>query len=352
MAPFSTPSYSNAAFSVLGFALENITGSSLSDLLTSALIGPLGLNGSSYAQPASANRSIVPFDSISSFYSGQLFDAGAAGGCYSSLNDMTKFGISILNSTFLTPAQTRNWLKPESLTSNVNSSVGAPWEIYRAPGERVSYLYTKNGQLGLYSSQMVLMPDYNVGFTVLAAGASGPQQVSVLSDLLTEVFYPALEAAAREEADDIYAGTFQDPNGLNSSMIIATDDRPGLGVEEWIFNGTAVNSIVKAAAFSQAPDGLEFSIRLYPTGLKTTRAGQITRTAWRAVLESPSSRNGGPLSPACVSWATTDLDTYGGIGLDEFVFNLGPDDKAVSIEPRVLQQSPLEAVITGKMVRK
>ena len=41
--PFSTPSYSNAAFTILGYALENITGNSLPDLFRSVLIEPLAL---------------------------------------------------------------------------------------------------------------------------------------------------------------------------------------------------------------------------------------------------------------------------------------------------------------------
>ena len=78
------------------------------------------------------------------------------------------------------------------------------------------------------------MPDYNVGFTVLAAGPAGSQQVRLLSDLPSEIFYPALGAAAKEEADANYVGTFQDPTGTNSSIIIAMDDRPGLRVQQWV----------------------------------------------------------------------------------------------------------------------
>ena len=294
----------------------------------------------------------MPFDPITSAYSEEQFERAPGGGYYSSLNDMTKVGISILNSTLLSPAQTRRWLKPGTLTSNVNSSVGTPWEIYRAPGERVSYLYTKSGQIGLYSSQMALMPDYNVGFTVLAAGPAGPQQIRFLSDLLTEVFYPALEAAAKEEANSAYAGTFRDPTGINSSVTITTDDRPGLGLQQWIFNGTEVSSLVRALVFPQSNTSLELIFRLYPTGLKTTKAGQVTRTAWRAVLDFASPLGPGPLSPTCASWGAVDALTYGGIGFDEFIFNLGPDGRAVSVEPRVFQQRPLQATLAGKMVRR
>jgi CubicO group peptidase (beta-lactamase class C family) len=191
VAPSYTPSYSNAAFTILGYALESITGLSLPNLLTSPLIDPLGLNATSYAQPPSADMAIVPFDHITSSYSADQFERAVGTGYYSSLNDMTRIGLSILNSTFLTPAQTRRWLKPNAFRSNVNDSVGASWEIFRAPGERVSYLYTKAGLLGSYPSQLALMPDYNVGFTVLAAGKAGLPQVQVLSNMLAEIFYPA-----------------------------------------------------------------------------------------------------------------------------------------------------------------
>ena len=322
--------------------MENITGSPLPEIFSSALIEPLGLNGTSFAKPESDDYSIVPFDSVTSYYDSEQYERSAAAGYYSNINDMTKVGLSILNSTFLTPTQTRSWLKPKSFSSNINDSVGAPWEIFRAPGERVSFLYTKNGALGLYASQMALMPDYNVGFTVLAAGTSNSLQVRVLSNLLSEIFYPALEAAAKEEAAANYAGTYQDPNGFNSSITIITDDRPGLGVQNWLFNGTDGFSILRAIL--TVTEDTTLGIRLYPTSLKTTSRddGRVTRTAWRAVVDAPSVASPGPFSSSCSSWAAVDLYTYGGIGLDEFVFDLGPEGKAISVESRVLQQSTLQ----------
>ena len=342
IAPFYTPSYSNAAFTLLGYALENITGKALPDIFSETLVEALDLHDTSFAKPEADDKSIVPFHATTSFYDSNQYERSAAGSYYSSINDMTKIGLSILNSTFLTPAQTRSWLKPKSFSSSINGSVGAPWEIYRAPGERVSYLYTKNGGLGLYASQLALMPDYNVGFTVLAAGTSSSLQVRVLSNLLSEIFYPALEAAAQEEANTNYAGTYQDPEGANSSITIITDDRPGLGVQDWLFNGTDGFSIFQGIV--GVPERTNLGIRLYPTGLKTTNRedGRVTRTAWRAVIDVPSVPSPGPFSSSCASWATVDLYTYGGIGADEFVFHLGPDGRALSVDPRVLQQSALQ----------
>lgn len=335
----------------MGFALENITGTSLPDLFNSTLTDPLGLDDSSYAQPVSTENSIIPpADSAnSSSYGDDSFDWAPGGGYYSSLSDMTKFGRSILNSSFLTPAQTRRWLKPKAFTGNVNVSVGAPWEIYRAPGNRVSYLYTKNGYVTPYASELALMPDYDVGFSVLAAGPASLEQVVDLSDLLTRSFYTALEATAKEEASAIYAGTFRDPTGMNSSIDLVTDDQPGLRIRSWIFNGSHFPLLPTTGAqsssnASQTGQNQNLTIRLYPTGLKTTdAAGRVTRTAWRATFDTPtSSVERGPFSSTCQSWGALDSLQYGGIGADEFVFNLGLDGKAVSVEPRALQQDPLQ----------
>jgi hypothetical protein len=286
---------------------------------------------------------LVPFDAATSGYNLDLFELAASGGFFSSLNDLTKIGRSILNSTFMTPAMTRKWMKPRSFTSNLNSSVGAPWEIFRAPGERTSYLYTKSGNLNLYSSLFVLMPDYDVGFTVLAAGPANSLQVNRLSDLISEIFYPALEAAAKEEANCNYAGTFRDPSGINSSVTVVTDDRPGLGLQQWIFNGTDLKSTFGALTLPAHGAGVEIVARLYPTGLQTVKDGQVTRTAFRASLDIPGPSGTG-FSSTCLSWFIVDSFNYGGIGWDEFVFNVDSDGKAASVEPRVLQQTPLQVV--------
>jgi CubicO group peptidase (beta-lactamase class C family) len=48
-APWTTPAYSNIAFQLLAYALENITGRSFTDSLQSKVVGPLGLNATYYA---------------------------------------------------------------------------------------------------------------------------------------------------------------------------------------------------------------------------------------------------------------------------------------------------------------
>lgn len=47
-APWQTATYSNAAYQLLAYALENITGKKFSDMLKDRIIKPLGLNNTFY----------------------------------------------------------------------------------------------------------------------------------------------------------------------------------------------------------------------------------------------------------------------------------------------------------------
>lgn len=63
-----TPVYSNVAFQILGYVVENATGHSYNDLVHSELIDRLGLNGS-YSSPPDPKLGIIPGDVRSSLWS-------------------------------------------------------------------------------------------------------------------------------------------------------------------------------------------------------------------------------------------------------------------------------------------
>lgn len=87
---------------------------------------------------------------------------------------------------------TRRWMKPVTFTANPNVSVGAPWEIVRAPSNRTSFIYAKLGDVISYSTIMGLIPDYDVGFTILLAGAQPGFALNnreILASILLEVFF-------------------------------------------------------------------------------------------------------------------------------------------------------------------
>jgi hypothetical protein len=149
---------------------------------------------------------------------------------YSSTNDLLVLGRAILKTTLLSPAQTRRWMKPVTHTSSITASVGAPWEIFRVPTKRgVIDLYTKRGDLGVYAGIIVLCPDYDIGFTILSAAAResiADASVTVLADIITQTFLPAVEAAAKDNAASTFAGTYKATNAINSSITFIVDGGP------------------------------------------------------------------------------------------------------------------------------
>lgn len=113
-----------------------------------------------------------------------------------STRNFRTWGKAILNSTLLEPAVTRRWLKPAALTSQWTTVVGAPFEIYRMQypsnsiihSERIIDTYCKQGDIEIYSSFFGLVPDLELGISVLAAGEHANQQIGPIRSIATEIF--------------------------------------------------------------------------------------------------------------------------------------------------------------------
>ena len=106
--------------------------------------------------------------------------------------------------------------------------------------KKTSWMYTKSGNIGSYGAQVALLPDHGVGFSVLAAGTTAARHVEILAGMVSAAYAPALEAAAKEEACSVYAGTYQDEKSNSTLTVAVKDSDPGLVVSEWIFHGSDV----------------------------------------------------------------------------------------------------------------
>lgn len=249
---------------------------------------------------------------------------------------MVAVGRSILSSQLLTPVQTRSWMKPLAHTADTSFSFGAPWEIFRTKmpsTARVVDLYTKNGGIGVYESELVLIPDWDIGISFLQAGSSSA--LAVIFELIADIIFPAVEAVARQQADAAYSGHYvsTDPK-LNSSITITTEQtHPGLGITSWVSNGTDMFTV---ATLLLAPNP---SIRLYSTGLKKKLSDGRSKVSWRAVVESAEEGSTESVFPSCLSSTGVDGLMYGSIALDDFIFTVGSDGLAESLEPRVLRST-------------
>jgi hypothetical protein len=278
----------------------------------------------------SYNIQVFPYDADVTFSGGSM---------YSSANDVSALGRAILSSQLISPAITRRWLQPSVFSSDFAASVGAPWGIRRIqlnpetqPFRSVS-VFTKAGTLRRYSAFLSLVREFNIGITILLAGA-GKLSNFEIADILGSVLLPAYDAAARDEAELLFGGIYVGATGVNSSMTIATDPgKPGLGITSWINNGTDMKNLaVSMQSGTRTPPG-QPEVRLYYTQLVDNSADGGKRQSWKAVFEDTALPNYGLglFSTACGAWVGVTGTTYGSLPLDEFVFQFDALGNVISV---------------------
>ncbi|KAF2455022.1 beta-lactamase/transpeptidase-like protein [Lineolata rhizophorae] len=370
---YKSPIYSNVAFQLLAYALEAMTGESIEDSFQSALAEPLGLNRTFFHTPTDDPNIVYPDTITTVLYWGlELGDASPAGGIYSSLGDLTTLGRSILNSTILPPRTTRQWLHPDAQTSDPYLAVGKPWEIYNvdlssstpnssttpsSTTTRTIHLFTKAGDLSVYSAQLLLDPAHGLGAVVLAAGSSASLTTRALASALASTFIAAGDAAAASEARARLAGRFVAPPGAdarNSSLVLEVDAAdaepgpggaprqpgPGLAVASLVADGVDVLAAYGAALLAgQMP-----RVRAYPArpGEQGYRGGagggggggkMTFRLAFDVPTAAEEARTPRLFVDRCGYFGSgVDAAVYGGVAVDEMEVYLDGEGRAEGVE--------------------
>ncbi|KAH0525597.1 hypothetical protein TsFJ059_007944 [Trichoderma semiorbis] len=335
---YSKAMYSNAAYRILAYVLEEITDKSYDEVVINDVFQPLGMKHSSSLPPSRKGAGVIPDGDAG--WSRVYGDEVATGGLLSSTNDLVKFGRAIFANKQLGPMETLRWMKPASMTSSQSVSVGAPWEIVRTQSGittgRIVDLYTKSGSVGAYNSLLILIPDYQVTLAILAAGPDSAAALQVATETTIQTLIPALEKAAKAESCRKHCGKYA-PAGpeKNSSLVLTVDDGPGLLLKEWIHQGHDI--IAAGQAYANATRGGRINaVRLFPTGLQTG-----SEAAYRALFETipyqydPSVHM--VFDPTAGMWGTPDQLMYGGIAADDFVFHLDAGGSSAAVQPRVLR---------------
>ncbi|KAL3426732.1 beta-lactamase [Phlyctema vagabunda] len=346
--PFTTPGYSNTAFRLLGYVIENVTSVPYNTYVEEKILRPLNLGdgGIRTSKPDDSVGAVVNGDS---FWDIDIMDDNAAGGIYGSSRGLAAFGRSVLNSTLLPKPVTNKWLKPTTFTSALHASVGAPWEIVQTEmGERVVEYYTKSGSLGLYVALLILIPEYGIAASFHATGPGVSNSVLyALADQVTGELVPALDHLAKQQAAQNYAGTYVDTR-TNASLTVGVNTmdllNSGLVIQQWTAAGQDVlRGLGNLLLGSEDPADLH----LYYTGLRSGKGGNNETVSFRAtflplnkptVLESASNINGWS-DLACITWTAVDGTLYGGIGLDDINFLIDENGDATGITLRGLRMS-------------
>jgi hypothetical protein len=344
-----SPAYSNVGFTLLGYAQQAITGTPLGDAITSNILEALGMSHSSFSTtPASGG--VIPGGSASASEVGwddDLGPASAAGSIYSSTADMVKASQAILQSTLLSPARTRRWLKPLTHTGEPSTTVGAPWEIRSLllPNRRVSQIYTKQGDEGTYHAALVLSPEHDLGWVVHAAGTASAVDTNGVRETIMNafgsLFLPAAEQQARDEAATRFAGTFADA-ATNSSVTVLAAPSGGPA-------GLAVTSLVSHGKQIIGPEspliqiyGAGQSARLYPSNLRATSLSKNgsgtydSRLGFKATYFN-ATQPGVIQDPCLEAWTALGAPLYGQVALDDWVFEMQEDGRANFLDVRLLR---------------
>ncbi|KAI1427746.1 beta-lactamase/transpeptidase-like protein [Xylaria sp. FL1777] len=349
-APSHTPAYSNLGYQLLAYALEAMTKKRFAQMLEADVLLKLGLNHTYYQQTPPARLGVIPPGNEQG-WNFSLGESSPTGNMYSSISDISRLGRAIFRNTVLTAAQTRRWLRPAATTADVAEGLSYPWGYRRIRlgpagsglANRVVDAYNKAGSINEYASLLVLLPDYDAGFAALLAGGWPGNANWNMADAIGPILLPALEAAAREQADEVYVGTYSAGGGVNSSITLSTDPlKPGLGVDRWVSNGTDMMEV--AVRYTLGANVTGPSIRLFPTGLErssSSGSGGGKKIAFKAMIENTdkTDHSDSMFSTNCGTWVSQTVTVYADYPLDQFVFTIGGDGKAQSVLPLALRMS-------------
>ncbi|TKA81663.1 hypothetical protein B0A55_01358 [Friedmanniomyces simplex] len=317
--PHQQSSYSNAGYDLLGLAIENVTGKAYEEYVTCNILKPLGLNATTFVAPSRTTGAIPAGENQ---WGANLGVGNAAGGIYSSSNDMTRFLRYILNN-YNNISPTINWFSPLTYSTGSHNFFGAPWEIFRTTAiltetNRPVTILTKGGGLDGYYSYSLVIPDYNLVVSILLAGDLGG--LDPLLGVINTPLIQAVQALAQNDLKQSYAGNYAATN-LNSSIILAQTPSQSLHVTSWISNGTDVLVPLTEFVAIQAGQGSDIYYQLIPT-FETRYKSQQVGEVWRFinVLDTPAETNttSDIWNDYCV--ANFDPISYGGKPLTEVVF--------------------------------
>ncbi|KAL8652273.1 MAG: hypothetical protein Q9226_004342 [Calogaya cf. arnoldii] len=316
--------YSNMAFVLLGFALENMTGFGYADIVQSNIFDPLGMQRATLEKPPDP-EGIIP--NLVNDWNAVIGTYGPTGGIYTTSSDLALFARSILTNKLLDTTTTNAWFHSQSYSSSWSFAYGMPWEIFRtsdmlSDSDRVQTIVTKAGGLRGYTSQLLLIPEYNLSVVLFVAG-DGNALVWLREDILKSLI-PTVEGTSRNQTSERISGSYtsSDPT-FNSSTTFEVDGSQGLMVTSWISNGT---DFFRQFVDMSNPKHKPGKVQLTPSNIGRGNNSEV----WRAefvldVLHSEGIVNGNLI---------VDIDnfSYASRSLEEFVFELDGSGRAMKVK--------------------
>lgn len=167
-APGSTFVYSNWGYILLGYVIEQISGLPYAKFLQRWIFTPAGMTGSGYAYrkrvlPGRAASYAIERGELVNASFLDLEDAYAAGGLYSTVEDLLRCDRALSSETSVTAASLAAMFTPHVAVGD-GSSYGYGWQIGDRFGRRVQF---HGGRIDGFRVQLARYPDDQVCVAVL-----------------------------------------------------------------------------------------------------------------------------------------------------------------------------------------
>ncbi|KAF3308908.1 hypothetical protein TWF173_000642 [Orbilia oligospora] len=316
-----TPSYSNTGFSILGLATGNYRKKlkkqnykSWASSIKEDIFDPLKMDHTFAGPiPKGLRKDIVTPNSRNMVDLIVPAVHDPAGGIFSTTNDLAKLIHKVLLSRsplLISNSQRLDWLRSIHYNTDAITSVGVPWESYRAimPDYAAYNIYFKGGGLPGQYSQISAFPEFGYGVAVLTSVGSTDSELFAgatttdpfgLSLKVHNTLAPAIWKAYNSIVTADYAGTYTSPNGIARIVF----ENGFLTLKELKIDG--VDVLLKADQLIWRQGGRQVSIFGNGAGLIGTGfAGKFRATALFSCI-----------------WSAFDIvTTKSGWGLDLIVF--------------------------------
>lgn len=235
----------------------------------------------------------------------------------------------------------------------MNITNPARWEIftYNSSSGRKIDIYTKGGDWTAYRTLTAMIPNYGIGFNILAGGGDFSNAQKALQALIPANILDALEQAAIEEAFDTFNGTYHDASTNSTISLLRPTTAynvsgPGLLLTDYTFNGTDMLYVLQTLGKTADPSHVKVEVRLYPTLLGNQNG---TLQEWTALVYNEASYQAAEQQRPILGdttgeeWFNISPFSLGGKSLYSFQFRMAANGGAASVTPLVFGSELLRA---------
>jgi len=188
-------SYSNFGYGVLGTAMANLTGKSLSTLMQKYIFSTYDMDNSSLIiEDVHKDRLAIPYLEVSPYQRTEPWNMetlSGAGNVFSSIFDLNKFMIVMLSNNEINKTQQTKYFK-----INETWSYGLGCFIVDSK-KRTTIIIYHGGDIDGYASSLTLYPEHNLGIVILTNWGAG----QIIGEAFTKI---------NTEIENHYLGTIKD----------------------------------------------------------------------------------------------------------------------------------------------